>query len=83
MLNFVPRSSNISGYSGAKVKWFVLTGGPCSGKTTALSRLERDLTNKGFKVFMVDEAATRVITSGINAKEFGGFSLQQNIAVRL
>ena len=44
---------------------FVVTGGPCAGKTTALSILEQALTEKGFKVIVVPETATELITSGI------------------
>ena len=46
-----------------------LTGGPCGGKSTALSKIEQTLTDKGYKVFVIDEVATRYINSGI--KPFG------------
>ena len=36
-----------------------LTGGPCAGKSTALSKIERELTDLGYKVFIIDEVATR------------------------
>lgn len=44
---------------------FVVTGGPCAGKTTGLSILEQTLTKKGFKVIVVAETATELISSGI------------------
>ncbi len=44
---------------------FVVTGGPCAGKTTGLSVLEQSLTKKGFKVIIVAETATELINSGI------------------
>ncbi|MCI9177211.1 MAG: AAA family ATPase [Clostridia bacterium] len=44
---------------------FVITGGPCAGKTTALSVLEQSLTQKGYKVIIVAETATELIKSGI------------------
>ena len=44
---------------------FVITGGPCAGKTTGLSILEQALTQKGFKVIVVAETATELISSGI------------------
>jgi len=47
------------------VKEIVLTGGPCAGKTTALARIEEDLTEKGYKVFVVGESATELIKSGV------------------
>lgn len=36
----------------------VLTGGPCGGKSTGLSKIEQELTEKGYKVFIVPETAT-------------------------
>lgn len=46
-----------------------LTGGPCGGKTKALSKLEQELSDMGYKVFIINEIATRIINSGI--KPFG------------
>ena len=43
-----------------------LTGGPCGGKSTCLSVLEQELTNKGYKVFIIEEMATNIIKSGVN-----------------
>ena len=48
-----------------KIWEFVVTGGPCAGKTTALSILKEDLISKGFNVIMVAETATELISSGI------------------
>ena len=47
----------------------VITGGPCSGKTTALSTIEQELTNKGYYVLTVPETATELISSGIRPFE--------------
>jgi hypothetical protein len=41
-----------------------LTGGPCGGKTTAMSKLKDYLTGKGFKVFMVPELPTITMVGG-------------------
>lgn len=41
-----------------------ITGGPCAGKTTGISTLEQELTEKGYRVFVVPEAATLFINSG-------------------
>ncbi|MGN0919191.1 MAG: AAA family ATPase [Alphaproteobacteria bacterium] len=49
----------------------VITGGPCAGKTTCLSILEQRLTEKGYKVITVSEAATEMTLSGIQAAEIG------------
>lgn len=46
-----------------------LTGGPCGGKTTALAKIEREFTDMGYKVFIINEIATRFINSGV--KPFG------------
>lgn len=43
----------------------VLTGGPCAGKTTALTKIEESLSEKGYKVFIVSESATELIKGGI------------------
>lgn len=43
----------------------VLTGGPCAGKTTALEKIEENLTELGYKVIIVPEAATLMINGGI------------------
>jgi len=44
---------------------FVLTGGPCSGKTTGLSTIEQELSNRGYYVLIVPETATELISTGI------------------
>ncbi len=41
-----------------------LTGGPCAGKTTALSTLSTVLTQMGFKILQVPEAATLLMKGG-------------------
>lgn len=49
-----------------KIKEIVLTGGPCSGKTTALAYIQEWLSNHGWRVFLVPETATMFITRGIH-----------------
>ena len=44
----------------------VLTGGPCAGKSSALARLIVKLTQIGYKVIIVPEAATELINNGIS-----------------
>ena len=51
------------------MKKIVLTGGPCSGKSTALSNIKETLENLGYNVFIVSEAATDLINNDI--KPFG------------
>ena len=54
-----------------KVVTIALTGGPCAGKSTCLSRLEQELTDKGYRVFIVEEMATNVIKSGVSPLSVG------------
>ena len=42
----------------------LLTGGPCAGKTTALASISQDLTQLGYKVLVVPEAATTIMKAG-------------------
>ena len=48
----------------------VLTGGPCAGKTTALSRISDYFGKVGWRTIIVDESATELITSGIYPVDF-------------
>ena len=43
----------------------VITGGPCAGKSTAMSRIQSDLTQRGYTVLFVPETATELITGGV------------------
>lgn len=43
----------------------VLTGGPCAGKTTLISKLNQIFSNKGYRVFTINETATELINNGI------------------
>ena len=52
---------------------FVLTGGPCSGKTTASARLQAYLSERGLRVFVVPEAATLLFTNGAEPADFGKY----------
>lgn len=53
------------------IKRIVLTGGPCAGKTTVLSKIEKDLCERGYKVFIVGESASELINGGITPFEDG------------
>ena len=48
-----------------KITTIVITGGPCSGKTTALEWLRRDLEARGHQVIFIPEVATELITGGV------------------
>ncbi len=43
----------------------VITGGPCGGKTTALTRIQTALSHKGYTVLVVPETATALISGGV------------------
>lgn len=43
----------------------VLTGGPCAGKTTAMSWIQKAFTDLGYAVLFVAETATELISSGV------------------
>ena len=64
-----------------KIYKFVLTGGPCSGKTTALERLQVFLSERGFRVFVAPEAATMLFINGASVNDFSrpesAFAFQQ------
>ena len=42
----------------------VITGGPCAGKTTAMSWIQNAFTEKGYAVLFVDETATQLSNGG-------------------
>lgn len=65
-----------------KIWEFVITGGPCGGKTTGLSKLEQAFTDRGYKVIIVAETATEVIISGVNSKEVPVIEFQRVIIER-
>lgn len=43
----------------------VITGGPCAGKSTALSRIQKAFSKTGYTVLFVPETATELIMGGI------------------
>jgi predicted ATPase len=51
------------------IKRIVLTGGPSSGKTSVLEKIEQIYSAQGYRVILVDETATYLINKGI--KPFG------------
>jgi CYTH domain-containing protein/predicted ATPase len=66
----------------APVYRLVLTGGPCGGKTTALSRIAERMESLGFQVYQVPEAATLLLGGGVSVRDLsstGLIELQQNV----
>lgn len=43
----------------------VLTGGPCAGKSTAMSWIQNAFSARGYKVLFVPETATELISGGV------------------
>ena len=50
---------------GMIIRKIVITGGPCAGKTTALSWIQNAFTKRGYRVLFVPETATELITGGV------------------
>jgi predicted ATPase len=42
----------------------VITGGPCGGKSTSLTKIQQEMASKGFRVFSVPEIPTLVVQAG-------------------
>ena len=47
------------------IQKIVITGGPCAGKTTAMSWIQNAMTKLGYTVLFVPETATELITGGV------------------
>ncbi|MBQ6455600.1 MAG: AAA family ATPase [Mogibacterium sp.] len=63
----------------------VITGGPCAGKTTAMSWIEKEFGGKGrgYTVLFVPETATELITGGVAPWTCGSNLDYQKCQVRL
>lgn len=48
-----------------KISKIVLTGGPCAGKTTALTWINNYFSKRGYTILFVPETATELITNGV------------------
>ena len=47
------------------IKKIVITGGPCAGKSTAMSWIQNAFSVRGYTVLFVPETATELITGGV------------------
>lgn len=56
---------------GKIVRNVVLTGGPCAGKTTALTQLMSEFTERGWGVITIPEAAADMISHGVSPWNLG------------
>lgn len=61
----------------------VITGGPCAGKSTAMSRIRRVFTERGYTVLFVAETATELITGGISSRSCISRNAYQKCQMRL
>lgn len=61
----------------------VITGGPCAGKTTAISRIQDEFSKKGYNVILVSETATDLIMSGIAPWTVSSGDVFQKILMKL
>ena len=48
-----------------KISKIVITGGPCAGKSTAMSWVQNTFSRMGYTVLFVPETATELITGGV------------------
>lgn len=48
-----------------EISKIVITGGPCAGKSTAMSWIQKAFSQKGYTVLFVPETATELITGGV------------------
>jgi len=61
----------------------VITGGPCAGKTTAMSWIQSNFTKLGYRVLFVPETATELITGGVAPWTCGSNLEYQKCQMRL
>lgn len=61
----------------------VITGGPCAGKTTAMTWIRKEFEKKGYTVLFVSETATELITGGVAPWTCGSNLDYQKCQVRL
>ena len=50
-----------------QINKIVITGGPCAGKSTALTWIQAEYTKKGYNVIFVPESATELILAGFSS----------------
>ena len=53
------------GEADIKIAKIVITGGPCAGKSTAMSWIQNAFSKMGYAVLFVPETATELITGGV------------------
>lgn len=66
-----------------EISKIVITGGPCAGKTTAMSWIQNMFTNLGYQVIFVPECATEIINAGISSKTCKDVEIFQKTLMKL
>ncbi len=66
-----------------EIKKIVITGGPCAGKTTGLSLIQNAFSRRGYKVLIMPETATELITGGVAPWTCGTNGEYQKCQVKL
>lgn len=66
-----------------EISKIVITGGPCGGKSTAMSRVQEAFTQMGYTVLFVPETATELITGGVSPVSCGSRADFQKGLLRL
>ena len=61
----------------------VVTGGPCAGKSTAMSRIQNTLANMGYRTLFIGETATELITGGVAPWTCGSNADYQRLQMKL
>ena len=61
----------------------VVTGGPCAGKSTAMSHIQEEFSQMGYAVLFVPETATELITGGVAPWTCGSNADFQKCQLRL
>lgn len=57
----------------------VLTGGPCAGKSTALSWLQNEFSKRGYCVLIISETATELTLAGAGMNTLSPVNFEKNI----
>ena len=66
-----------------EISKIVITGGPCAGKTTAMSWIQNAFTSRGYAVLFIGETATEFIRGGVAPWTCGSNLDYQKVQLRL
>ena len=68
---------------GVHITKIVITGGPCAGKTTAMTHIQKEFERRGYRVLFVPETASELIGGGVAPWTCGSNLDYQKCQVRL